>query len=384
MSKVEEIDPFLDDQFAPLAPADDDASFLSELNKLAEEDPEFRPKSEDEEPSVPAIVEPKVEAPAADEPDGPEILTLEDGSELSIFRPNKSRKKDANLWLAILDPKDGSNTEVFKGATQQEMYQRIAVAKLNATKQIRKLNKQMKLGGAPVTQVAPQNAAPSPKARSLTADEKFEIQTALSADPDVAMETWFQKKFGLSPEQLVEMLNKSSDDGKQARVTLEVESVAKAFLASTPSYHPVEHNYIAMLRYLAKNKLGKPTADPRNVDELNRIVFSLYDGGVYTVDNLTEAFEELTEAGLLEHAPAPKVETPAPAQAPSAAPPAKPRIEEKVRRPRAGLGLHSSDTSGVLDGDVTPPSAEEFDSMSDEEVAKTLQSVIQHARRTRR
>lgn len=311
------------------------------------------------EPVAPVVVEPV-------EPEGPEIIDLGDGSSVKIEHTSKG-------WVASLRTSNGGS-EDFKGKTKNELIQNIAIGKLHATKKIRDLNKQVKLGVSKDFTPAPQAVPAAPQ--QLTADDVFAIKTQLESNPDLALETWFQKKTGMSVKQLVELAQK----GQRASIELDTEATNKTFVSSHPDYYadPSYENFTSLVAYIAKHKLGRTLTD-RNKDELYE---SLVSSGLWTVQNLDEAYEELTEAGLLVTPPVRQEtkETPVVQQVPVTPAPAPvaadPRIVSRVVQPRAGLGIRTSEATSVRTETAQPPSVDDLDNLTDAQIADLYQKSL--------
>ena len=315
------------------------------------------------------------QAPAAEpvvppEPSGPEVIDLEDGGSITL-------DKEKGQWKATLDPGNGANPEVFWGKNKDGLVVNVLKAKLNATKKIRELNKQVKLGAAPARTAVPQVVTVAGK--TLTADEIFEIQTQLGSNPDQALESWFQKRTGLSVNQLVALAQK----GASADANLRTEAVSREFLSRNPDYYPDNRNIELILKWLGKFKLGNP----------NATMYDLDSAGQWTVENIEEAFVDLSDDGYLVKAPKPsKVppteETtppvavhsePAPAQRPDE------RIVRTETRPRAALGIRTSDITPVATPEApTAPSVEDLNNLSDEAVKTLLNGVRRQRVQARR
>lgn len=369
-------DPWLDpnDQFAPLDTRPGGTDLMEALGEIAGEHPELV-----EEPTLAPAPAAPVEttappAPAA-EPEA-NVVELEDGSTVEI-------EKTTRGWKATLTSAEGGQPEVFYGRTQQELLGNVAAGKLKATQKIRALNREIKLGGRETAAPAAPPAPATPAQSTLTADQLFEIKTQLQSNPDLALEKWFQLRTGLSVQQLVQM----AQEGKAAKDDLDVEGVSRAFLNQHPEYLVSEKNYKALIAWLAKNKLGR-VLTKTNGDEIMTL---LCRGGQYTVENLSEAYEDLLESGLLETGPAAEEETPeTPAEEPPSAPapvpaarrapapaaPADERIVRTVRRPRAGLGVHARETTASpAPENPQPPSVDDLDNLSDEQIAELMAGV---------
>jgi len=377
-----ETDQFLDDQFAPLDMRGEGA-FADQLEQLAAENPEFAPLPEPgEEPATPPA-EPAAAAPTEPVEPQPEILQLEDGSTVTIERTAKKG------WKATLQDADGGNSEPFYGATQMELLQRVAIGKLNATKQIRKLNRQVKLGTARTRPAEAPTPAPVPQLRELTADEKFALKQEMANDPDLANQKWFQQKTGMTLQELVTLAKEGATQGRAANVSLITEAIARDFVAQTPEYYRDDKgaNVVALVSWLSKNRLNRAISPAETDDAVN----ALYEKGFWTVQDLTEAYEDLNEAGLLVQEPAespedePAVAPAAPAAVPAATPPTNERIVRSVRRPRAGLGLRPSETTSRTEPEAEkPPSVDELDNLSDKAISELFSGTRRLKSQTRR
>lgn len=307
-------------------------------------------------PAPEPIPEPVVVAEV--EPEGPEVIELDGGGTVSI---EKTKSKG---WKASLDVGIGG-VQNFYGQTKTALLSEVLKAQAHATRKIRDLNKQVKFGtGKDSAQATQPVLTPTPK--DLSADQIFAIKTKLESNPDLALEEWFQAKTGLSVNQLVTLAQK----GQQASQELEAEGVNKTFLATHPKYYPdAEYkNFTSLISLLAKQKLDK-TVTPNNQEAVfNRLVAE----GHYTVQNLDEAFEDLSEAGLLLSWP-PRQEAPPAAPAPL---PADPRIVSRVVQPRAGLGLRTTDSSSVPAPAPKPPSVDDLNDLSAEQIRNLYHETL--------
>jgi hypothetical protein len=318
----------------------------------------------------PAPSEEPVESPspvAEPEPEGPEIIDIGDGATIL-------RTKEKGQWKAVLDPGTGASPEVFWGKTKDELLVNALTGKLNATRKIRELNKKVKLTAtAPQVQRQPES---TPVTRQLTADEIFEVKALWESDPAAALDLLVKKRTNVSLEDLVVKAQR----GDQANMNLETESISREFLARTPEYYPDSNNqnFQSLIKWLAKFKLGK-NATEQNAGE---IFTELWQTGNYTVENLEEAFEDLTADGMLVKPRLPKqtpqVNVPEPEQPAPATP--TPRIVKTETRPRAALGIQRSDASAAPPP-ATPsaPTDEDLDNLSDEQI-KTLLGQVRRVR----
>jgi hypothetical protein len=370
-NKVPPPDGFADELFAPLDVRPSSASFAEQLGEIAEEE-QPGPALPDAEDAPPA---PPTPPPAPAAPPAPEVIEYEDGSTLSIDKTGKG-------WRAVLDSGSG-NPEIFYGKTKDEMWSNVAAAKMHATRHIRDLDRKIKLTARPAPAVAPAPNQATPQVRALTADEIFEIKNQLKDDPGLALDTYFQKRTGLSIDQLVGL----ASQGGLAKHELEAEATVRVFKAEHPEYLMIDSNFKAMLGWLTKFKLGRTLTD-QNQDEM---MDAVYRAGAWTPQNLDEAFEDLAQDGLLEFDPAPPEEgepepqaEPAPVAQP-ATPAQNPRIANVRVGQRAGLGLRQRETVNVpRTGAPRPPSDEEFESMTDAEIAAQFAAVRRYASQTRR
>lgn len=378
-------DSFKDDLFAPLDLRTGPTHFADSLSTIAEDEPDFAPTPEEilaadgvpPQPDTPAPSAPP--APAA--PAQPEVSTFDDGSTLTVEKTSKG-------WQAVLAIGGGAGKEVFYGRTKDEMWQKVAEGKINATKKIRKMNRQIKLGPPAAAAPAP-SAPPAPAVRKLDANDLFEVKTALADNPEKAFDAFFQKKYGLTTDELVKLARDGAKAGKQAQVTLEGESVARAFLEQHQGdYFSCDENYNAIVAYLAKHRLGKGV----NANNFDAIVHELGESGNWTLDNLNEAFEELSDDGLLQTEPDEDPVTPAPAPpappAPAPVPPTplstSPRIVSERRQPRAGMGIRQREVTSATPKSTEPQPVEDLENLNDDEIAKLFAGVRQHAASGRR
>jgi hypothetical protein len=318
-----------------------------------------RPSLEEQEAPTPvATVEP--------EPEEPESFDLKGGGHGTIEKTKKG-------WCVSVDVGIGG-VQNFYGKTKNEAMINMANSIASGTKKIRELNRQVKLGPVGENTPAPA-AAPRTAGRKLTDDEIFELKTELASNPDQALDKWIEKKLGRKLEDVAE----KADRGDRAARNLELESVHQEFRQLCPNFYGDEkyENYQAIVAYLAKNKLS------RTLTEGNRetVIDDLLNRGQYTAENLEEAYTDLNDSGLLIQAP--RVQAPAPVQQEVPAPTTG-RIVRQETRPRAGLGIRSSEiSSSTPPPTIKPLSDDDLEKLPTEEIDRRI-AQIQREIRSRR
>lgn len=370
-----------------------DQAYFEDITKTAEEFQEPVPDEPVEpkqvEPVEPVALEPvvPVEPTPAPEPE-PRITKFDDGSSLAIEQTNKG-------WKAVLDPNiTGVNPEVFYGKTKDELYTRIAAGKVNATKKIRELNKTVKLGTTnPATPQRPSNSRAS--IRDLTADEIMEIKLLQDTNPAAAYDLYNEKRYGLKPADFARKLNA----GEIARQLGDIESVARTFAQGNPDYYTTRNNFYTLIRYLVRKHFGRGLAPDEDMDQLT---IDLLENGVWTVENLENAKEDLLASELLEVAPSPKpqptavkpvvesaapvVAAPAPQPVPAAPPvataPIAPQPQVRTRAGNLGIRLKETLPQPI---EETPHSAENVDwnSVTDDVLEESLRAYRQQKNKQR-
>lgn len=313
-----------------------------------------RPSLEEQEAPAPVVAEPEAEAP--------ESFDLKGGGQGVIEHTKKG-------WRVSIDVGIGG-VQNFYGKTKNEAMMNMANSIASGTKKIRELNRQVKLG--PVAE-APAAVPTVVAGRKLTDDEVFDFKTKLQSNPDLAIEEWFTKRFGKSPEAVV----KNSEKGEKAARDLEMEAVHKDFLSRAPEYFADAgyENYRALIGWLAKNKLSRSLTATNG----EAIIADLLDRGQYTAENLEEAFTDLNDSGLLLQAP----RTPAPATVPEPAPTTG-RIVRQETRARAGLGIRSSEiTSSPAPALKKSLSDEDIENLPTEEIDKLIAAEVRKIRSRR-
>lgn len=332
---------------------------------------EFEEEEEDVPPVAPVAATPQ---PVV-EPAEPQVVHFEDGSSFTVSRDKKG-------WVGVLDTGiPGATVERFYGATKEEMHQKVAHAKVHATRKIREQNRIIKLGKPAVAAPAP-SASVRTQSKPLTAEQLFELRTTFETNPDEALALLAKIRTGVDLDTLVQ----KAQTGDSARDEMVLGDIATAFVTKNPAYYATQSNFWTMVSYLAKNRLNQ-TLDDENK---NVILTQLVRNNQWTVENLEDAFEDLTESGLLELKPAAPQRTAEPAApAPTAAPepaapaatatPAPPISEREVsrkRQPRAGFGIREREsTPATPPAAAQPLSVTDFDNLTDAQLNELLQDV---------
>lgn len=351
---------------------------------INDQDPVLTPQ-ENLDPEI--IETPPVAAPPPppEEPEEPETMDLEDGTQLVL-------SKDKGVWVGSVVGRAGS-AQVYKGATKNKLILEVLKAQANATKKIREQNAKIKFGAVPAKPVVQtQTPQPSP-VRQLTADEIFEYRTLWESDPVAANDFLLQKTRGVTMDQVLNLAQQGAQKGSYAANQLTAEQANKTFLANNPDYYPDGSfvNFNLLLQWLAKFKLGESIRKGNEEAVFNKLLST----GNYTAENLEEAFQDLNNDGLMIQAPRqPKtpspetVEPPPPVAVqhePAPAPRPDSRIVSQVTRPRAALGIGRNDVTPVKPPESpNAPSAEDFENMTDEEVANTLNAYRRSRAQSRR
>lgn len=391
---VTEQDPFLGDKDFDVPLASNTPTHVADLGRIAEEHPEFQQGLEEFTPPAPASAEhrlsdvypsvPLSQTPPLSGEDQPEVYEV-DGGTVTL-------KKAGKGWEATLEPEDGGNPEVFRAQNKNDLLVEVLRGKLNATRQIRKLNKKIKLSGVAS---APEPAIPVESVfqpKQLSANDLFEIKTAADSDLDKAFSLRFQKKYGMTEDEFVSLVHSikgQAEKGEEAYEELTVEGVSKSFLeANKETYYPYAENGEAIMRWLCKHKLRRAFVEGK--DDFGTISGELLKRGLYTVANLEEAMEDLQDSGLLAPPPQPEAEEveeeiPVPVRkvnsrpVPEPTPPSNTRIVRETRRPRGGLGIRPSAAATHVPAEPTAPSVEDLDNASTEDINALFAGVRREA-----
>jgi len=165
-------------------------------------------------------------------------------------------------------------------------------------------------------------------------------------------------------------------------------------MRDNPDYFPDQEykNFNAIVRYIGKHKANRVIRDAN----AGQGAVELYESGYWTVENLEEAFQDLSDDGLLVLGP--RLPKAPPDPEPSVRQETRPpdgRIVQQVTRPRAALGIRSSDVTPINSGPQRAPSVEDVaqtrqaisktaDDADQAAFDKMYQAAIAEARRQRR
>ena len=308
------------------------------------------------------------------EPDGPEIIEIPGEGSVELRKTSKG-------WEAVVSNLGGGEPQVYKGNNKNEVLVALAKAQLNTTKKIRSLNRENRSLKQTTPVPAPSNhqpTQPTSGVRELTADEKMDIKLQMEADPTLAFQKWFQLSTNMTLDEL-QSLRKDAAQGRAASIQLLVENVGRAFVTRNPDYSASEKNFTELIKYLAKYKLNRPRVETEDAEE---VMHELASRGLYTVENLEEAFTESSQDGSLERAPrvAPPV-TPPPA--PQGENVTEGRIVHSETRPRAAFGLRVT-SAPAPPAAPQAPSVEDLQSMSDDQIYNLMAATRRHIIANRR
>jgi len=309
------IDPWLDEDFRL---ADNSNTYFEELPRIAQEEGFVEPAPEPVSDLVPEPVAAVPEPTPAPEPEPqPSTITDENGVTVTI-------DKRKGQWYAEVDTHiPGTQPERFYGKTKDELLTRLALGKGNATKRVRELDRKVKLGEGSATSVPIKANAPKKVVvHDLTADEAWEYKTLFESNPVAAQDYYYEKRFGLSPQEVAQKLNEVTLTHQLA----DISAAANAFVQQNPDYYPTQRNFYTVVRYLVKKSLGRAIQPDEDMDQLT---IDLLERGVWTVEHLEQAKDDLLASELLEVAPQP----PAPRQTVKPVPEPQPPVPTPTSEP---------------------------------------------------
>lgn len=310
---------------------------------------------EQPEPIVPPPVD---EVPTEDEPT---VHEFEDGSRATIEKTRKG-------WCATLDSGEG-DPEVFYGNTKDELYTRIMAGKIHATRKIREMRRETLLAPEPEV-VQHVDETPTPvQSNRLSANDIFDIKAKLEDNPDLALESWFQKRTGKTPEELLALIGSANDNAQNSQYAADDIAASQILVdwRDSSDYVNDDRNRDAIAALLLKRKARiSPSRfnGPNGFDAGQAFVY-LYRQDLLTIDSLDAAWEELKDEG---EAITGQRRAPEPAQ-PAPTPQATTR-----RRPAAGLGIRQA-SSGAAPRPTPVQEDTAVESLSLEETTKLLNDI---------
>lgn len=178
-----------------------------------------------------------------------------------------------------IDLGDGSGVQVFKGATQDELLDKLTEAQVNATKKIRELS------AAKKRELKPDKREPLPefKPQVLSDHDIASIAQDLSINPDKAWDRLFQAKVGATPDTIARqsMLVNQIYQERQ-----EEQAVTQFMLDHQGDYFPCAEN----------------------LNEINK--FFIAEEIPVTRNNMEYAYTTLRDSGKMKDAPVETEELP--------------------------------------------------------------------------
>lgn len=315
------------------------------------------------QPGTPDPIQTDDQTEVVEAPPEPIVFEYEDGSSITIEQPEITGRG----WRATADSGTGKPPEVFYGKTKDELLQNVLVGKMNATRKINELKRKALLD-APVNEPAPQEPVPAQPNR-LSANDVFDIKAKLEENPDLAMESWFQKRTGKSLEELMAILESSQAKADNAQAASEDTAIAQILIdwRDTSDYVNDDRNRDAIIAWLLK---FKARVSPARFSIESGLSY-LYQGGHLTNENLDAAWEDLKEEGQAF------LNTPAPVPA---------AVASGNRRPRnAGFNIRSNGGTVQTRTPQVPEkiSQADLDKMSDDEIKALYHGILEMRRDTR-
>ncbi len=171
--------------------------------------------------------------------------------------PAVDDQPDEIVYRRVIDLEDGSGTQVFEGASPEELIEKLAEAQKHATRKIRELATAQKV---------------KETVAELSDDERFVLGQEFLSKPDVVLAREVEKRVkAILDERLapVEKLTKAQQEF----------SAGQEFQQIEPNYYPT----------------------PKNGQRIEKWI--RMEGLSATVENIQKAFADLSESGLLETRP---------------------------------------------------------------------------------
>ena len=175
--------------------------------------------------------------------------------------------EEQTIYQRRIDLGDGSGVQVFQANSMEELVDKLVKAQENATKKIREQETVIK-----------KSTPPAKKERN--ADEEFLLSQEFMSKPSKAFERLFQEQVGMP----IGEFKSSLEAVKAFNATKAADAAAAQFVEATPDYFPTKQNGSKIQAYLKTYRLPA------------------------TLENITKAYTELNESGLLQAKPAEKSE----------------------------------------------------------------------------
>lgn len=278
---------------------------LEELMALANAAPETEEVFDVVEPEAPVVTQPRG-------PDG-KFISAEPVVSAVVETP------EPTSYSRTIDLGDGSGAQVFTAATKDELLDKLADAQKHATIKIRDQNRILK-------------ATPkAPAKKELTPDEEYLLGQRFISEPSKAFKELAEAEYGM-PFEEIKAAAAAARQHAQERVA---EANADLWVKNTPGYFPNEANARKMKAYV--NKMF---------------------GGDQSVENLTAAYQDLKESGLLQEKPA------APPVVPVVAAPAAPRARASSLSSR--ISTVAAPPSGHTEADLYKMPLHELEALANQ------------------
>lgn len=251
------------------------SKYLDDLRAAAEA--EFAERKNAEQQTVAEPNRAPVETPApaeSAEPIAPEQQHVEEVEALPTVveeTPVEQRPARRTVYVKTIDLGDGSAPQTFKASTKDELIEKILKAQENASRRINELKKENK---SLKEKVQPDPATPERKyePRQLSQEEELEISNELQTNPTGAIAKALRASLGADLEEVRSIMQ----EVRALRQRESIREIGQQFIAAHPEYPITPQNEKMMAEYIQKNNLG------------------------WTFKNLELAFDELTEAGLIQ------------------------------------------------------------------------------------
>lgn len=182
-----------------------------------------------------------------------------------FVKPEPAAEEEV-VYQRTIDLGDGAGVQVFEGKTMEELVDNLAKAQEHATRKIREQAAAIKAQPAPLPVVEQE--------KPLTPEQQWLLQQRMLADPTSVINEYVQKEV-----QKIETARETAVREEREAIAA-ADAAAKAWVDTTPDYYASEKNGNKIKKFLEINGLD------------------------ISPENLTAAFNDLSESGLLEARPA--------------------------------------------------------------------------------